>query len=80
VVRDVGLQGNGYTYGIKSEVVAGYNFRDCGCYFIHEDGGFIDVLEKHKNIYMFCCEHPESVYGASQAGSIGRSKTCDEVP
>jgi hypothetical protein len=22
------------TYGIKSEVVAGCRFRDCGCYFI----------------------------------------------
>ena len=33
-VRDVGLQGNGYTYGIKYEVVVGYDFRDCGCYLI----------------------------------------------
>jgi hypothetical protein len=28
-VRDVGLQGNGYTYGIKYEVYVGYDFRDC---------------------------------------------------
>jgi hypothetical protein len=74
------LQGNGYTYGIKSEVVVGYDFRDCGCYFIQADGGFVDELDEHKTRYMFCCEHPESIYGAAQVGSFGRSKTCDEVP
>jgi hypothetical protein len=44
------------------------------------DGGFIDVLDEHKTRYMFCCEHPESIYGAAQVGSFGRNKTCDEVP
>jgi hypothetical protein len=52
-VRYVGLQGNGYTNGIKSEVAAGYDFRDCGCYFIHEYGGFVYVLDKHETGYMF---------------------------
>jgi hypothetical protein len=74
------LQGNGYTCGIKFEVVAGYDFRDCGCYFIQEYGGFIDVLDEHKTIYIFCCEQPESVYGVAQKGSFGCSKTCDKVP
>ena len=52
-VRDVGLQGNVYTYGIKSKVVAGYDFRDCGCYFIQADSGFVDVLDEHETGYMF---------------------------
>jgi hypothetical protein len=73
------LQGNGYTYGIKSEVSIGYDFRDCGCYFIHAYGWFIDVLDEHDIGYMFCCEHPESVYGAGWEGSFGRRKTCDKV-
>jgi hypothetical protein len=29
---------------------------------------------------MFFCEHPKSIYGATQLGSFGCSKTCDEVP
>jgi hypothetical protein len=74
------LQGNGYIYGIKSEVVAGYDFRNCGYYFIQVDGGFVDELDKHKTKYMFCCEHPESIYGVAQVGSFGCNKTCDEVP
>jgi hypothetical protein len=72
----IGLQGNGYTYGIKSKVVVGYDFRDCG----QEDGGFFDELNKHKNGYMFFCEHPKSIYGASQVSSFGHNKICDEVP
>ena len=52
-VWDVGLQGDGYTYGIKYEVSARYDFRDHGCYFIQEYGGFIDELDKHKIGYMF---------------------------
>ena len=67
-VRYVGLQGNGYTYGIKSEVVVGYDFRDFGCYFIQEDGGFIDELDEHKTEYMFYCEHPKSIYGEAHVG------------
>jgi hypothetical protein len=51
--RDVVLQGNGYTYGIKYEVVVGYKFRDSRCYFIQVDGGFIDELEEHKTRYIF---------------------------
>jgi hypothetical protein len=34
----VKMQGNGYTFGTKSEVVAGHDFRDYGCYFIQADG------------------------------------------
>jgi hypothetical protein len=71
-VQDFGLQGNGYTYGIKSEVVAGYKFKDCGCYFTQVDGGFIDVLDEHKTRYMSYCEHLESVYGEAKEGSFGR--------
>jgi hypothetical protein len=41
------------------------HFKDCGFYLIHVDGGFIDVFEEHKDIYMFCCEQPESAFGAS---------------
>jgi hypothetical protein len=52
-VQDVGLQGNRYTYGIKSEGVAGHDFRNCGCYFIQEDGGFVDVLDEHETGYVF---------------------------
>ena len=33
----VKMQGNGYTFGTKSEVVAGHDFRDYGCYFIQAD-------------------------------------------
>jgi hypothetical protein len=47
---------------MKSEVVVGYDFRDCGCYFIQGDGWLVDKLDKHKIGYMFCCEHPESIY------------------
>jgi hypothetical protein len=79
-VRDVGLQGDGYTYGIKFEVVVGYDFEDCGCYFIQVDGGFIDKIDDHKTRYMFCCEHPELIYGTTQVGSFGCNKTYDEVP
>jgi hypothetical protein len=43
----------------------GYDFIDCGCYFIQEYGGFVDVLNEHETRYMFCCEHPELVYGAA---------------
>jgi hypothetical protein len=64
-VWDVGYQGNDYTYGIKYEIVVGYDFRDCGCYFIQADGGFVDELDEHKMKYMFCCEHPQSIYGAT---------------
>ena len=74
------MQGNGYTYGIKYEFVVGYNFRDYGCCFIQGYGGLIDELDEHKNGYMFFCEHPDSIYGATQVGSFGRNKTCDEVP
>jgi hypothetical protein len=74
------LQGDGYTYGIKSEVAVGYDFKDCGCYFIQGDGGFVNELDEHKTRYMFYCEHPESIYEATLVGSFGRSKTCDEVP
>jgi hypothetical protein len=73
------LQGNDYTYGIKSEVAIGYNFKDCRCYFIQADGGFTDLLDECETRYMFCCEHPELVYGAAQIGSFGCNKTCDEV-
>jgi hypothetical protein len=52
-VRDVVLQANGYTYGIKYEVVVGYKFRDSQCYFIQVDGGFIDELEEQKTRYIF---------------------------
>jgi hypothetical protein len=65
---------------VKSEVVAGYDFKDYGCYIIQEDDGFVDVLDEHKNIYMLCCEHLNLVYGASQASSFGPSKTCDKLP
>jgi hypothetical protein len=34
----VNMQGNGYTFGTKSEVVVGHDFRDYGCYYIQEDG------------------------------------------
>ena len=34
----VKMQGNGYTFGTKSEVVAGLDFKDSRCYFIQEDG------------------------------------------
>jgi hypothetical protein len=74
------LKGNGYTYGIKSEFVAGYDFRDCGCYFIHAYGGFVDVLDEYETRYMFFYEYLELVYGAAQEGSYGPSKTCDKVP
>jgi hypothetical protein len=62
------LQSNGYTYGIKSEVVAGYDFRDYRCYFIQADGGFVDLLDEHKTkIYVLntlsqYMEHPKKVH------------------
>jgi hypothetical protein len=59
------LQGNGYTYGIKSEVATGYDFRDCGCYFVEEYGGFVDEIDEHKTRYIFLYEHPESIYGVA---------------
>jgi len=59
------LEGNDNTYGIKFEVIAGYVFRDSGCYFILVDGGFVEELDEHKTIYTFCCKYPESMYGAS---------------
>jgi hypothetical protein len=57
------LQGNDYTYGIKSEVAAGYDFRDRGSYIIQADGGLVDVFDEYMTRYMFCCEHLESVHG-----------------
>jgi hypothetical protein len=38
---------------------------------IWEDSGLIDVFDEHKNIYLFFCEHPESIFGAVQTGSLG---------
>jgi hypothetical protein len=74
------LQGNCYTYGIKYEVDAGYNFKDHGSYVINEYGRFIDVFDEYMTKYMFFCEHPDSIHGWPHMCSPDCSKTCDEIP
>jgi hypothetical protein len=66
---------------MATPMVSNLNFLQdtCGCYFIQAYGGFIDELDKHKTGYMFCCEHPKSIYRASRVGSFDHRKTCDEV-
>jgi hypothetical protein len=39
----------------------------------------LDVFGQHQAIYMFCCEHLESVHGEAEVGALGSNKACAHV-
>jgi hypothetical protein len=49
---------------------------------LHRDmvSSLMNLKNTRPYIYIYFCEHPESIYQASQIGSFGLRKTCDEVP
>jgi hypothetical protein len=49
-------------------------------YVVQKDHWIVDVSNEHQVIYMFCCEHLESISGRTQTCSPSCCKTCDEIP